>query len=129
MQKKVLAVMAAMACAFAFCFPLSGCAASQSDEERFVGQWEVRSLEDAQNGQIDLDSLKVLDLTVTVTFNEDGSCAMNMFGSSIDGTWKLNNPNAVTVTLSGQGDTIFTLTNGELVSDTGESKMVLTKVE
>ena len=62
-----------------------------------------------------------------MTLNEDGSADFIMFGQSIDATWKADSATQMTLTLAGEGDAIFTLAEGKLTSDDGETTMIFTR--
>lgn len=68
-------------------------------------------------------------MPVNMTLNEDGSPDFVMFGQSIDATWTANSATQMTLTLAGEGDAIFTLAEGKLTSDDGETTMIFAKAD
>lgn len=127
-KKKLLAVFMTLACAFTLCLALVGCGGGDP-KANFVGDWELESIEDADMGHVDTAILKQMNMTVSMTLNEDGSADFVMFGQGIDATWKANSATSMTLTLAGEGDAEFTLAEGKLTSNDGETTMIFAKAE
>ena len=120
MGKKLVAVFVTIACACTLCLALVGCGGGDP-KANFTGAWELETIEDADLGTVDTAILKQM------TLNEDGSADFVMFGQSIDATWTANS--ATQMTLAGEGDAIFTLAEGKLTSDDGETTMIFAKAD
>lgn len=126
MAKKLVAVFVTLACACTLCLALVGCGGGDS-KANFVGAWELETIEDADLGTVDATILKQMNMPINMTLNEDGSADFIMFGQSIDATWKVDSATQMTLTLAGEGDAIFTLAEGKLTSDDGETTMIFTR--
>lgn len=126
MAKKLVAVFMTLACACTLCLALVGCGGGDS-KANFVGAWELETIEDADLGTVDATILKQMNMPINMTLNEDGSADFIMFGQSIDATWKADSATQMTLTLAGEGDAIFTLAEGKLTSDDGETTMIFTR--
>lgn len=129
MGKKLVAVFVTIACACTLCFALFGCGGGGDPKANFVSAWELETIEDAELGTVDATILKQMNMPVNMTLNEDGSADFVMFGQSIDATWVANSPTSMTLTLAGEGDAPFTLAEGKLTSDDGETTMIFTKAD
>lgn len=125
MKQKLIAIVMAAACACALCFVLVGCGDNKAN---FVGDWELETIESDSMGTIDATVLKQMNMSVTLTLNEDGSADFVMFGQSIDATWVENGAATMTLTLSGEGDAVFVLSSdGKLSSDDGDTTMIFVR--
>ena len=127
MGKKLVAVFMTIACACTLCFALFGCGGGGDPKANFVGAWELETIEDADLGTVDATILKQMNMPISLTLNEDGSADFIMFGQSIDSTWKTDSATQMTLTLAGEGDAVFTLAEGKLTSDDGETTMIFTR--
>lgn len=127
MAKKLVAVFMTLACACTLCLALVGCGGGGDSKANFVGAWELETIEDADLGTVDATILKQMNMPINMTLNEDGSADFIMFGQSIDATWKVDSATQMTLTLAGEGDAIFTLAEGKLTSDDGETTMIFTR--
>ena len=128
MGKKLIAVFVTLACVCTLCLALVGCGGGDPTAN-FVGAWELETIEDADLGTVDTAILKQMNMPVNMTLNEDGSADFVMFGQSIDATWEANSATQMTLTLAGEGDAIFTLAEGKLTSNDGETTMIFAKAD
>lgn len=112
----------------AIALALVGCGGGDP-KANFTGAWELETIEDADLGTVDTAILKQMNMPVNMTLNEDGSADFVMFGQSIDATWTANSATQMTLTLAGEGDAIFTLAEGKLTSDDGETTMIFAKAD
>ena len=107
MGKKLVAVFVTIACACTLCLALVGCGGGDP-KANFTGAWELETIEDADLGTVDTAILKQMNMPVNMT---------------------LNGATQMTLTLAGEGDAIFTLAEGKLTSDDGETTMIFAKAD
>ncbi len=103
-MKKLIGLIAAMACAFALCVSLAGCGGV--DKSGFLGNW---TLEDGTDATLDADSIslmKSLGQSVYLTISEDGTGSMDMFGQKLDATWEATSATEGKITLNGAESTL-----------------------
>ena len=128
---KKLRILLVAACAAAFCFALAGCGGGgggATDTSAFLGEWSISSMtadgEDVVSAE-DLETMKSMGMDVTFTVNEDGTCALNMFGEAMEGEWA---PGSGGIDVTIQGQTIpATLDNGNLTMEQQGQKLVFAK--
>lgn len=122
---KKITLVAAMCFAFVLCFALAGCGGS--NREAFVGTWE---LESGTNENLDSESIalmKSLGLEVDLVLAEDGTGALEMFGSSSAITWDAKSATEATVMIDG-AEAGLTLEEDKLtLVDSAGASMTFTK--
>ena len=90
-MKRKLLVCALVACAMTLCLALTGCgggAANDKDaKEAFIGSWKLAGMvSDGEEATAeDIAMLDVFGMSVGLDVNEDGTCALIMFGEPLDG--------------------------------------------
>lgn len=127
MKKRIVAVFLSVACMVGLCLALVGCG---GQEDNFVGEWELESIKSDSLGSVDAAALHSVGMSSTLTVNEDGSAALDLFGSDIDCTWEANGAATMTLTIAGQGDAVFVLSaDDKLSSDDGDTTMTFVRAE
>lgn len=94
-MKRKLLVCALVACAMTLCLALTGCggggATNDKDaNETFIGSWKLAGMvSDGEEATAeDIAMLDAFGMSVGLNVNEDGTCALIMFGEPLDGTWE-----------------------------------------
>lgn len=135
MNKK--GVIAAISCAFALCLALAGCGGGQSSadaakeaKEAFAGTWDLVEMtqDGEQTGAEDLEMLKSLGLEVFVNLEEDGTAALVLFGTPLEGTWEAASTTEGTLVLDGQ-EVAMTITDSKLTFEDQGSSLTFEKGE
>jgi hypothetical protein len=83
-------LLPALACAVALCLLLAGCLSSGA--EQYKGVWDIRSIE-SESGDVSEDDIKYLKeegFDAKLVLADDGSAAFCSMGSSVVGTWELD---------------------------------------
>ena len=103
MKKRFLGILAILA---VFCIALVGCGGSSEDySSNFAGDWQLVSMESPDNDvtEQDLQDMKDIGMTVDLTFADDGTCTLVMFGEEYGtGTWKAKSATTCDVTMEDQ---------------------------
>jgi hypothetical protein len=101
--------VAALSAMFALCLVLSGCSlggvlGGGDPAKNFIGDWKLVGMEDSEQvlSKDDLKSMEDLGLGVGLTFKEDKSFTLNMFGEETSGTWEVKSPTEALLTVEGQ---------------------------
>lgn len=117
---KKLGLIAALCCAFVLCFALVGCGA---DKSNYTGEWKLAYGSDEN---LDADSIALMDslgMSVTLTLNDDGTGALNLFGDTQEVKWEASSNEEGKITLDGS-EAAMTLEEGELtITDKTDASM------
>ena len=130
-MKSIIKVLMALSLV-AGLFALVGCGgngtAAEDFSDNFVGVWDLYSME--ENGQPasneDIEMMKDLGMTITLTLNADGSVHFDALGSEHEGTWVAKDATTVTITIDGTPEDM-TLEDGVLSMEVDGVKMGLKK--
>ena len=119
-MKRKLLVCALVACAMTLCLALTGCggggATNDKDaKEAFIGSWKLAGMvSDGEEATAeDIAMLDAFGMSVGLNVNEDGTCALIMFGEPLDGTWEAKSATEAKFTIDGSPITA-TITDGKL---------------
>lgn len=119
-MKRKLLVCALVACAMTLCLALTGCggggATNDKDaKEAFIGSWMLAGMvSDGEEATAeDIAMLDAFGISVGLDVNEDGTCALIMFGEPLDGTWEAKSATEAKFTIDGSPITA-TITDGKL---------------
>ena len=122
-MKRKLLVCALVACAMTLCLALTGCggggATNDKDaKEAFIGSWKLAGMvSDGEEATAeDIAMLDAFGMSVGLDVNEDGTCALIMFGEPLDGTWEAKSATEATFTIDGSPITA-TIADGKLKMD------------
>ena len=94
----------------ALCLVLAGCASGGAGggadaAKSFIGDWKLVGME--ENGEStsseDIALMEQMGVTVTLSFKEDKSCALSVFGEETSGTWEAKSPSEAAMTLEDNG--------------------------
>ena len=121
-----IGVIAAIACVLALCFVLVGCGGGV-DKSKFVGSWELISSDAEGMDANAIETMKSLDLTVTLTLNNDDTGTLDLFGEESDVTWKATNASEGTISMEGVGDANLKFEGDNLVMVDDTSSMTFAK--
>lgn len=117
----------------ALCLVLAGCASGGAGggadaAKSFIGDWKLVGME--ENGEStsseDIALMEQMGVTVTLSFKEDKSCALSVFGEETSGTWEAKSPSEAAITIEGQTITA-TLANEVLTLEDDGTKMMFGK--
>lgn len=117
----------------ALCLVLAGCASGGAGggadaAKSFIGDWKLVGME--ENGEStsseDIALMEQMGVTVTLSFKEDKSCALSVFGEETSGTWEAKSPSEAAITIEGQTITA-TLANEVLTLEDNGTKMMFGK--
>lgn len=120
-MRKTRKLAALIICALVACVIITGCGKKEAKDYRqnFAGTWEAMEMsgDGNQGSASDFEKLKGYGLGVYLELREDGTMALETFGSAQEGTWEAPKERAGTITMSGQKidmnlsrDNILTLT-------------------
>ena len=118
-MKRKLLVCALVACAMTLCLALTGCGGGGTNDkdakEAFIGSWKLAGMvSDGEEATAeDIAMLDAFGMSVGLNVNEDGTCALIMFGEPLDGTWEAKSATEATFTIDGSPITA-TITDGKL---------------
>ena len=125
-------IIALMSCIFALSLAMAGCGGNPADAGKtaFVGTWDLveMSQEGSTTSSDDIKTLKDLGLEVFVNINDDGTMALVLFGSVLEGTWTATNAQEGTANLGGQ-DTTMKLDGNRLTIENNDTSLVFEKGE
>lgn len=131
-MKRLRGLLAALCCSLALSCTLVACA-THVDMDNYTGDW---TLAYGSDENLDADSLalmKSLGLEVTLTLNEDGTGALDLFGDSTPLSWEASSNTEGSLTFEGDenditGDASIELKDGELtVVDSANASMTFTR--
>ena len=130
MKKRFLGILAVLA---VFCIALVGCGGPAEDySPNFAGNWQLVAMESADNevSEQDLQDMKDLGLTVDLTFADDGTCSLVMFGEDYGtGTWKDESAAECAVTMEDQSiDVALDSATGRLTFAQGDEALIFERV-
>ena len=117
----------------ALCLVLAGCASGGAGGDAdaaksFIGDWKLVGME--ENGEStsseDIALMEQMGVTVTLSFKEDKSCALSVFGEETSGTWEAKSPSEAAITIEGQ-TVVATLANEVLTLEDNGTKMMFGK--
>lgn len=117
----------------ALCLVLAGCtsggAGGGADAAKsFIGDWKLVGME--ENGEAtsseDIALMEQMGVTVTLSFKEDKSCTLSVFGEEMPGTWEAKSPSEAAITIEGQ-TVVATLANEVLTLEDDGTKMMFGK--
>ena len=117
----------------ALCLVLAGCATGGAGggadaAKSFIGDWKLVGME--ENGEStsseDIALMEQMGVTVTLSFKEDKSCALSVFGEETSGTWEAKSPSEAAITIEGQ-TVVATLANEVLTLEDNGTKMMFGK--
>ncbi len=117
----------------ALCLVLAGCASGGAGggadaAKSFIGDWKLVGME--ENGEStsseDIALMEQMGVTVTLSFKEDKSCALSVFGEETSGTWEAKSPSEAAITIEGQ-TVVATLANEVLTLEDNGTKMMFGK--
>ena len=127
MKKRIIALFAVLVLA---CGVLVGCGKSEEDGHNaaFVGEWELTAIEgDGAVAPEDLELMKDLGLTATLSISESGTATLNLFGEDLgQGEWSSSSSSAGTLIIDGQKINL-SLEGGELRLSQQGDVLVFTK--
>lgn len=119
-MKRKLLVCALVACAMTLCLALTGYggggATNDKDaKEAFIGSWKLAGMvSDGEEATAeDIAMLDAFGMSVGLNVNEDGTCALVMFGEPLDGTWQAKSATEAKFTIDGSPITA-TIADGKL---------------
>ena len=121
-----IGVVAAIACVLVLCFALVGCGGGV-DKSKFVGSWELVSSDAEGLDANAIETMKSLDLTVTLTLNNDDTGTLDLFGEESAVTWKATNASEGTISMEGVGDANLKFEGDNLVMVDDTSSMTFAK--
>ena len=105
-MKKRLGILMAAAAVAALCMGLFGCGGGSVDASGFYGDWNVQSIQtDEADSTVTAEDMAMLNdfgMYVTLTMNEDGTCALNLFDEPTTGEWKATSDTEAVITMEGQ---------------------------
>ena len=134
-MKRKLLVCALVACAMTLCLALTGCggggATNDKDaKEAFIGSWKLAGMvSDGEEATAeDIAMLDAFGMSVGLNVNEDGTCALVMFGEPLDGTWQAKSATEATFTIDGSPITA-TIADGKLQMTEGGYAMTFERGE
>jgi hypothetical protein len=108
-------------------FALSACA-DDPNTQNFVGTWEIVSLQSAERPDMDpAETVAVLEdagMTIKLVLNKDKTAQLDSMGKILTGTWKINSPQSITITLEGSEGVEGTYANDQLTVQKAGDKMV-----
>ena len=130
MKKRFLGILAVLA---VFCIALVGCGGPKEDYTPvFAGEWELVAMESEDNevSEQDLQDMKDLGLTVTLTLNEDGTANRVMFGEDYGtGEWSAKSATECNMTMEGQKiDVVLDPSTGRLRFSQGDEALIFVKI-
>ena len=70
--------------------------------------------------------MEQMGVTVTLSFKEDKSCTLSVFGEETSGTWEAKSPSEAAITIEGQ-TVVATLANEVLTLEDNGTKMMFGK--
>ncbi|MCI8425144.1 MAG: hypothetical protein HFJ72_05725 [Adlercreutzia sp.] len=113
-------IFAALACAFALCLALAGCAGGTNgggdNAANFQGDW-VLSGGTSDGQELTAESISAMEemgLYVYLQLNEGGNAVVSLFGTNVEGTWEAKDATTASLTLEGDTEDVV-LQDGELV--------------
>ena len=121
-----IGVVAAIACVLVLCFALVGCGGGV-DKSKFVGSWELVSSDAEGLDANAIETMKSLDLTVTLTLNNDDTGTLDLFGEESAVAWKATNASEGTISMEGVGDANLKFEGDNLVMVDDTSSMTFAK--
>ena len=121
-----IGVVAAIACVLVLCFALVGCGGGV-DKSKFVGSWELVSSDAEGLDANAIETMKSLDLTVTLTLNNDDTGTLDLFGEDSAVAWKATNASEGTISMEGVGDANLKFEGDNLVMVDDTSSMTFAK--
>ena len=134
-MKRKLLVCALVACAMTLCLALTGCggggATNDKDaKEAFIGSWKLAGMvSDGEEATAeDIAMLDAFGMSVGLNVNEDGTCALIMFGEPLDGTWEAKSATEAKFTIDGSPITA-TIADGKLQMTDGGYAMTFERGE
>ena len=131
-MKKRIAILLAAVCSFVLCFALVGCGGGKGGDasKNFVGYWKLTGGE-MDGEEIDasyISLMESLDLTISLTLNEDGTAKFVLFGDETDSTWEAKDASTMKISVEGvslEGK----LDGGKLSLDLEGEKLIFEKGE
>lgn len=133
MSMKKLLTCAIAACALAFSLVLCACGPSFDEDEvrlQFLGTWTLSSIQEGGEdvSADDIRAMKDMNITVTATFNDDGTFSMNMMGDdSLTGTFEVTDENEITTSITAYEEMKGSIDEGTLILDDGSSQLLFKK--
>ena len=131
-MKRKLLVCALVACAMTLCLALTGYggggATNDKDaKEAFIGSWKLAGMvSDGEEATAeDIAMLDAFGMSVGLNVNEDGTCALVMFGEPLDGTWQAKSATEAKFTIDGSPITA-TIADGKLQMTAARSRPTVT---
>ena len=117
----------------ALCLVLAGCASGGAGggadaAKSFIGDWKLVGMEEdgEATSSEDIALMEQMGVTVTLSFKEDKSCALSVFGEETSGTWEAKSPSEAAITIEGQ-TVVATLANEVLTLEDNGTKMMFGK--
>ena len=129
---KKIGIIAALACAFALCLTLVGCGSGGSaSKDAFLGDWTISSIESEDAGSAvsseDIALMQSMGMNVTITFNDDDTFKLDLFGETMDGTWEAKSDTTATAKLDNQNVDVEIDDAGMLIFSQGTDKLIFAK--
>jgi hypothetical protein len=125
--------IALLACLFVLCLSIVGCGGSdeKAAKDAFTGTWDLVEMEsgDKSTGADEFELFRSLGYDVYLNMNEDGSCALVLFGSVSKGTWAATSPTAGTTTIEDLGTISMSIADSKLTLEQDDAKLVFEKGE
>ena len=122
-----------LVCLAALCFAMVGCGGNneKAAKDAFVGTWNLIEMEssDKSAGADEFEVFRSLGYDVYVNLNEDGSCALVLFGTVSKGTWAATSPTAGTTTIEDLGTITMSIADSKLTFEQEGAKLVFEKGE
>ncbi len=127
-------IVALLACLIGLCLALTGCGGGKKIEEAkasFSGSWSIYSIESNDGTRTvsheDIALLQSMGQNVTLTFKDDDTVKLDIFGNTMDGTWKVKK-NGTGIVEMGAGKVTITIDDeGKLAFSDGKDKLIFTK--
>ena len=125
-------IITILACAFALCLVLVGCGGGGSaSKDAFLGTWSIDSIESDNPENVissdDIAMMRSMNMDVTLTFNEDDTFSLNLFGETMTGTWEAKTDTTATATLEGQNVDVEIGDTGMLLFSQEGDRMIFAK--
>ena len=130
-HKGIVAVL--VACMFALALGLVACGGSGGDQtakgkEAYVGEWALSGMESEGTaiGADEIEQLKSLDITVTLTLKDDLTGELILVGEPMAITWEPKTATEASITI--EADTVpMTITDGTLSFEQSGTKLEFQK--
>jgi hypothetical protein len=129
---KKIGIIAALACAFALCLMLVGCGGGgKASKDAFLGDWTISAIESEDPSSAvsseDIALMQSMGMNVTITFNEDNTFKLDLFGEILNGVWEPKTDTTAVANLDNQDVNVEIDDSGNLIFSQGNDKLIFTK--